>query len=25
VKAGWVKEEDLIKPQADAAEGAPEA
>ena len=25
VKAGWVKEEDLIKPQAEAAEGAPEA
>ena len=25
VKAGWVKEEDLIKPQADVAEGAPEA
>jgi N utilization substance protein A len=25
VKAGWVKEEDLVKPQAEAAEGAPEA
>ena len=25
VKAGWVKEEDLIKPQAEAAGGAPEA
>ena len=25
VKAGWVKEEDLVKPQADAVEGAPEA
>src|SRR6195256_5587836 len=25
VKAGGVKEEDLVKPQADAAEGAPEA
>jgi len=25
VVAGWVKEEDLVKPQADAAEGAPEA
>jgi N utilization substance protein A len=25
VKAGWVKEEDLVKPQAAAVEGAPEA
>src|SRR5712672_440860 len=25
VVAGWVKEEDLVKPQAEAAEGAPEA
>src|ERR1700704_1194139 len=25
VKAGWVKEEDLIKPQAEVAQGAPEA
>jgi N utilization substance protein A len=25
VKAGWVKEEDLIKPQSEAAEGASEA
>jgi hypothetical protein len=25
VKAGWVKEEDLVKPQADVSEGAPEA
>src|SRR6266581_485765 len=25
VKAGWVKEEDLIKPQSETAEGAPEA
>ena len=25
VKAGWVKEEDLVKPQVDAVEGAPEA